>query len=147
MATPAPLAFIEAFMSAIHLHQLRDPRRILNLMCAVEFQPAAPERMPSEYLVVRGADLDARHPLELDDANTMICLRISFARVGSVEWRIVATQVEGHKGPQTREQHRHGGADIPRHSEVGAIGVRQAQFGSCASFQVQLLPSLRPGLG
>ena len=32
MASPAPLAFIEAFMSAIHLHQLRDPRRAANLI-------------------------------------------------------------------------------------------------------------------
>src|SRR5258708_7839011 len=102
MASPAPLAFIEAFMSAIHFHQLGDPGRILNLMCAVEFQPAAPEGVPAEYLVVRGADLDARHPLELHDTNTVIRPRVSHARVGSVEERIVDTQVEGHKGPQTR---------------------------------------------
>jgi hypothetical protein len=25
MASPAPLAFIEAFMSAVHFHQLGDP--------------------------------------------------------------------------------------------------------------------------
>src|SRR6476619_7066426 len=92
MASPGPLAFVEAFMSAIHFHQLGDPGRILNLMCTVELQPTAPEGVPAEYLVVRGADLDARRPLELHDANTMIRLRICRAKVSSVDLRIVDTQ-------------------------------------------------------
>ena len=36
------------------------------------------------------------------DANTMIRLRVSYARVSSVEYPVVGTQVEGHKGPQAR---------------------------------------------
>ena len=69
-------------------------------MCAVELQPTAPEGVPAEYLVVGEADLDARHPLELHDTNTMIRLRVSYASVNSVGYRVVDTQVEGHKGPQ-----------------------------------------------
>jgi hypothetical protein len=56
--------------------------------------------VPAEYLVVGGADLDARHPLELHDTNTVIRLRVSHARVSFVGYRVVDTQVEGYKGPQ-----------------------------------------------
>src|SRR5215831_13769759 len=107
VASSGPLAFIEAFVSAVQFDQLGDPGRILNLVCAVELQPTAPQGMPAKYLVVRGADLDARRPLELHDTNTTIRLRICHARVGSAELPIVDTQIEGHKGPQTGQQHRH----------------------------------------
>jgi hypothetical protein len=59
----------------------------------------------------------------------------------------MGTQVEGHKGSQAGEQHRHRGARIPRHSEVDALGVWQAQLGRSDSFQAQLPLSLCPGLG
>ncbi len=51
MASPAPLAFIKAFMSAVHFHQLGDPGRILNLMCAVELQPTAPGNQSDPLLI------------------------------------------------------------------------------------------------
>jgi hypothetical protein len=62
--------------------------------------------MPAPDLVVRGADLDARHLLELHDADAMISKRIWPVGIRPVEAGITGAQVEDHERPQAGQQHR-----------------------------------------
>jgi hypothetical protein len=105
MAHCVPVAFTEVAVDAVDPDQLGDPGRVPNLLRPVELQPAAPQGMPSEHFVVRGAHLDALDALELHDADPVIVF--AFAKV------------ERNECPQPRYQHGHGSTRVPLHHRPG----------------------------
>jgi hypothetical protein len=53
MACLVPIAFTEACVNTIDVHQLINPWRILSFVRPTEFKATAPERVAVEHLIVR----------------------------------------------------------------------------------------------